>query len=83
MALSVAAHVVVQKIVDQLPLYRCAKFFALLGVNLPESTLGHIYTSVANLLLPLYEAHRHRKDLRKTERWRLQKTVVKNHYLYC
>jgi transposase len=56
---SVAAHVVVQKIVDHLPLYRSAKIFARQGVNLPESTLGDIYTAAANLLLPLYEAHRH------------------------
>ncbi|NDC79047.1 MAG: hypothetical protein EBZ67_14435, partial [Chitinophagia bacterium] len=56
---SVAAHVVVQKIVDHLPLYRSAKIFARQGVNLPESTLGDIYTAAANLLMPLYEAHRH------------------------
>jgi transposase len=55
---TVAAQVVVQKIVDHLPLYRTAKMFARHGVTIPESTLGDIYAEAARILEPLYEAHR-------------------------
>lgn len=55
---TVAAQVVVQKIVDHLPLYRTAKMFARHGVAIPESTLGDIYAEAARILEPLYEAHR-------------------------
>ena len=55
---SVAAHVVVQKTIDHLPLYRQAKIFERQKVTLAESTLGDLYAHVAKLLLPLYEAHR-------------------------
>jgi transposase len=54
---SVAAHVVVQKTIDHLPLYRQARIFEREKVTLAESTLGDLYTHVAKLLLPLYEAH--------------------------
>ena len=55
---SVAAHVVVQKTIDHLPLYRQARIFEREKVTLAESTLGDLYAHVAKLLLPLYEAHR-------------------------
>jgi len=55
---TVAAHVVVQKTVDHLPLYRQARIFERQKVTLAESTLGDIYSHVAKQLLPLYEAHR-------------------------
>ena len=54
---SVAAHVVVQKLVDHLPLYRQARIFERQRVELPESTLGDIFTQVARLLAQVYEAH--------------------------
>jgi transposase len=55
---TVAAHVVVQKTIDHLPLYRQARIFERQKVTLAESTLGDLYAYVAKLLLPLYEAHR-------------------------
>ena len=57
-AKTVAAHVVVQKTIDHLPLYRQARIFERQKVILAESTLGDLYAYVAKLLLPLYEAHR-------------------------
>lgn len=53
-----AAHIVVQKIIDHLPLYRMARIFNRQGVNIPESTLGDIYAESSRILKPLYEAHR-------------------------
>jgi transposase len=55
---SVAAHIVVQKIIDHLPLYRIAKIFGRQGVNIPESTLGDIYSESSRILQPLYDAHK-------------------------
>jgi transposase len=55
---SVAAHIVVQKIIDHLPLYRIAKIFSRQGVNIPESTLGDIYSESSRILQPLYDAHK-------------------------
>ena len=54
---SVAAHVVVQKLVDHLPLYRQARIFERQGVELSESTLGDLFAQVARLLTQVYEAH--------------------------
>jgi transposase len=54
----VAAHVVVQKLFDHLPLYRQARIFDRQGVDLSESTLGDLFTKVAKQLTPVYEAHR-------------------------
>jgi transposase len=47
---SVAAHIVVQKIIDHLPLYRMARIFNRQGVNIPESTLGDIYAESSRIL---------------------------------
>jgi len=55
---TVASHVVVQKTVDHLPLYRQARIFERQRVTLSESTLGDIYAHVARQLTPLYDAHR-------------------------
>ena len=55
---SVAAHIVVQKIIDHLPLYRIARIFARQGVNIPESTLGDIYSESASILESLFDAHK-------------------------
>ena len=55
---SVAAHIVVQKIIDHLPLYRIARIFGRQGVNIPESTLGDIYAESSRILQPLYDAHK-------------------------
>ena len=55
---SVSAHIVVQKIIDHLPLYRMARIFNRQGVNIPESKLGDIYTESSRILQPLYDAHR-------------------------
>jgi transposase len=55
---SVAAHIVVQKIIDHLPLYRIAKIFGRHGVNIPESTIGDIYSESSRVLQPLYDAHK-------------------------
>jgi transposase len=54
----VAAHVVVQKLLDHLPLYRQARIFKSQGEDLSESTLGDLFTQVAKQLTPVYEAHR-------------------------
>lgn len=55
---SVAAHIVVQKIIDHLPLYRIARICIRQGVNIPESTLGDIYAESSRILQPLYDAHK-------------------------
>ena len=55
---SVAAHVVVQKLVDHLPLYRQSRIFERQQVELSESSLGDLFTQVANQLSQVYEVHR-------------------------
>ena len=71
----VAADVVVQKIVDHLPLYRQARIFERQKVTLAESTLGDIYSHVARQLLPLYEAHR--KDVMSAGYLNVDETPIK------
>jgi hypothetical protein len=71
----VAAHVVVQKTIDHLPLYRQARIFEREKVTLAESTLGDLYTHVSKLLLPLYEAHR--KDVLRGGYLNVDETVIK------
>lgn len=72
---SVAAHVVVQKTVDHLPLYRQARIFDRQKVSLAESTLGDLYAHVARLLTPLYDAHR--KDVLRGGYLNVDETVIK------
>jgi transposase len=50
------AHVLVEKYVDHLPLYRQVQRFNREGITLPTSTLGDWTRASADLLLPLYEA---------------------------
>ena len=72
---TVAAHVVVQKTVDHLPLYRQARIFERQKVTLAESTLGDIYSHVAKQLLPLYEAHR--REVMDAGYLNVDETVIK------
>ena len=50
------AHVVIEKYVDHLPLYRQAQRLRRQGITLAESTLGGWIAQSATLLEPLYEA---------------------------
>jgi transposase len=72
---TVAAHVVVQKTIDHLPLYRQARIFERQKVTLAESTLGDLYAHVAKLLIPLYDAHR--KDVLSGGYLNVDETVIK------
>lgn len=49
------AHVVIEKYVDHLPIYRQVQRFKREGIVLPRSTLEGWVASVANLLVPLHE----------------------------
>lgn len=53
---SLLAHVVIEKYVDHLPLYRQIQRFKREGITLSASTLGDWVASSAELLAPLYEA---------------------------
>lgn len=53
---SLLAHVVIEKYVDHLPLYRQIQRFNREGITLSGSTLGDWVASSAELLAPLYEA---------------------------
>lgn len=50
------AHVVIEKYVDHLPLYRQVQRFTREGITLAASTLGDWVAASADLLGPLYEA---------------------------
>jgi transposase len=50
------AHVVIEKYVDHLPLYRQVQRFTRSGITMAESTLGDWIRASADLLSPLYEA---------------------------
>lgn len=50
------AHVVIEKYVDHLPLYRQVQRFTREGITLATSTLGDWTSATAELLVPLYEA---------------------------
>lgn len=53
---SLLAHVVIEKYIDHMPLYRQVQRFAREGITLAASTLGDWTTASADLLVPLYEA---------------------------
>ena len=53
---SLLAHVVIEKFVDHLPLYRQVQRFTRAGITLAESTLGDWTAATADLLAPLYDA---------------------------
>jgi len=55
---SLVSQAIVEKYVDHIPIYRQVKIYARLGVTLSDSTMGDWFASAANLLLPLYEAHK-------------------------
>jgi len=55
---SLVAQVVVEKYVDHLPLYRQIKRYERLGVTISDSTIGDWLTTAAQMLLPLYQAHK-------------------------
>jgi len=55
---SLVAQIIVEKYMDHLPLYRQLKRYSRLGVNISDSTMGDWLTAAANLMLPLYEAHK-------------------------
>lgn len=50
------AHVVIEKYVDHLPLYRQGQRLRRQGITLSDSTLGGWITATAELVEPLYEA---------------------------
>ena len=52
------AHVVIEKYVDHLPLYRQVQRFTRQGITLAASTLGDWTRASADLLVPLYETLR-------------------------
>lgn len=66
---SLVAQAIVEKYVDHLPIYRQVKIYARLGVTLSDSTMGDWFAAAANLLLPLYEAHK--------------KLVISSNYLHA
>ncbi len=51
-----AAHIVVSKYADHLPLYRQEQIFERAGVDLPRSTLGDVVAAVAERLAPVADA---------------------------
>jgi len=53
---SLLAHVVIEKYVDHLPLYRQVQRFTREGLTLSDSTLGDWVRASAELLEPLYQA---------------------------
>jgi len=55
---SLVAQVIVEKYVDHLPLYRQIKRYERLGVTISDSTIGDWLTTAAQMLLPLYQAHK-------------------------
>jgi transposase len=55
---SLVAQVIVEKYVDHLPLYRQLKRYERLGVQISDSTMGDWVAAAAQLLQPLYEAHK-------------------------
>jgi transposase len=55
---SLVAQVIIEKFLDHLPLYRQLKRYSRLGVSISDSTMGDWLTAAANLMLPLYEAHK-------------------------
>lgn len=55
---SLVSQAIVEKYVDHIPIYRQIKRYARLGVAISDSTMGDWFAAAANLLLPLYEAHK-------------------------
>ena len=55
---SLLAAILIEKYIDQLPLYRQIQRFKREGINIPDSTIGDWIAQVCMLLVPLFEAHR-------------------------
>jgi hypothetical protein len=55
---SLVAQVITEKYIDHLPLDRQLKRYLRLGVTISDSSIGDWLTAAAQLLLPLYEAHK-------------------------
>lgn len=55
---SLVAQAIVEKYVDHIPIYRQVKIYSRLGVTISDSTMGDWFASAANLLQPLYNAHK-------------------------
>lgn len=55
---SLVSQAIVEKYVDHIPVYRQIKIYERLGVTISDSTMGDWFAAAANLLLPLYEAHK-------------------------
>lgn len=55
---SLVSQAIIEKYVDHIPVYRQIKIYSRLGVTLSDSTVGDWFSAAANLLLPLYEAHK-------------------------
>jgi len=53
---SLLAHVVIEKYVDHMPLYRQVQRFTRTGITLADSTLGDWISASADLITPLYRA---------------------------
>ena len=64
---SLIAHLMIEKFVDHLPIYRQVDRFKRLDVDLNESTIGGWFKAVHRLFTPLYDA--------------LKKEVLQSHYL--
>jgi len=52
------AQIVIDKLVDQMPVYRQVQRFEREGTKLPVSTIGNWINGTRQLLEPLYEVHR-------------------------
>ena len=52
---SIIAHILANKYVYHLPLYRSSKMFARFGLNIPDSTMCDWVRQGLNLLIPLYD----------------------------
>jgi transposase len=55
---SLVAQVVIEKYIDHLPLNRQLNRYSRLGVTISDSTIGDWVTAAAELMLPLYQAHK-------------------------
>jgi len=56
---SLLAQVMVDKFVDHLPIYRQVERFKRNGVNIPYATISGWQSKIAQLLIPLYQVHKH------------------------
>ena len=56
---SLLAQIAVEKFVDHMPLHRQLSRYLRLGVTISDSTIGDSLTSIAGVILPVYEAHKY------------------------